>query len=124
MEFGDRAGVAVNDVLPVVGGVDEGGVAALGGPVDVLAGAAIGTMIPVPVVGTAVGALVGAGVGIFTSGMVDNLFEGGSVGDALGAGWDAVEDTGEAIGDGLESAGDAIGDGIESVGDAIGGLFG
>jgi hypothetical protein len=67
---------------------------------------------------------VGAGVGIFTSGMVDNLFEGGSVGDALGAGWDAVEDTGEAIGDGLESAGEAIGDGIESVGDAIGGLFG
>lgn len=96
----------------------------LGFGASVAAGAAIGTMIPVPVVGTAVGALVGAGVGIFTSGMVDNLFEGGSVGDALGAGWDAVEDTGAAIGDGLEAAGDAIGDGIESVGDAIGGLFG
>lgn len=81
----------------------------LGFGASVAAGAAIGTLIPVPVVGTAVGALVGAGVGIFTSGMVDNLFEGGDLGDAAAAGVDAVKDTGGAIVDGVESVGNAIG---------------
>ena len=81
----------------------------LGFGASVAAGAAIGTMIPVPVVGTAVGAVVGAGVGIFTSGMVDNLFEGGDLGDAAAAGVDALEDTGGAIVDGVESLGSAIG---------------
>lgn len=81
----------------------------LGFGASVAAGAAIGTLIPVPVVGTAVGALVGAGVGIFTSGMVDNLFEGGDLGDAAAAGVDAVKDTGGAIVDGVESVGSAIG---------------
>ena len=81
----------------------------LGFGASVAAGAAIGTLIPVPVVGTAVGAIVGAGVGIFTSGMVDNLFEGGDLGDAAAAGVDAVKDTGGAIVDGVESVGNAIG---------------
>lgn len=81
----------------------------LGFGASVAAGAAIGTLIPVPVVGTAVGAIVGAGVGIFTSGMVDNLFEGGDLGDAAAAGVDAVKDTGGAIVDGVESVGSAIG---------------
>lgn len=81
----------------------------LGFGASVAAGAAIGTLIPVPVVGTAVGAIVGAGVGIFTSGMVDNLFEGGDLGDAAAAGVDAVKDTGGAIVHGVESVGSAIG---------------
>ena len=81
----------------------------LGFGASVAAGAAIGTLIPVPVVGTVVGAVVGAGVGIFTSGMVDNLFEGGDIGDAAAAGVDAVNDTGGAIVDGVESVGSAIG---------------
>lgn len=81
----------------------------LGFGASVAAGAAIGTMIPVPVVGTAVGAVVGAGVGIFTSGMVDNLFEGGDLGDAADAGIDAVKDTGGAIVDGVKDVGGAIG---------------
>lgn len=88
----------------------------LGFGASVAAGAMIGTAIPVPVVGTAVGAIVGAGVGIFTSGMVDNLFEGGSVGDAASAGWDAVTDTAGAIGG-------AVGDAAGAVGDTIGGWF-
>lgn len=81
----------------------------LGFGASVAAGAAIGTLIPVPVVGTAIGAVVGAGVGIFTSGMVDNLFEGGDLGDAAEAGLDAVQDTGGAIVDGIEDVGGAIG---------------
>lgn len=81
----------------------------LGFGASVAAGAAMGTLIPVPIVGTAVGAVVGAGVGIFTSGMVDNLFEGGDVGDAAAAGVDAVADTGGAIVAGVESVGSTIG---------------
>lgn len=65
------------------------------------AGAAVGTLIPVPVVGTVAGALVGAGVGIFTSGMVDSLYENGidGVGEAIGDGFEAVGGAGEAVGD-------------------------
>lgn len=60
------------------------------------------------------GAVVGAGVGVFTSGMIDGLWEnGGDVSDAVLAGADALADAGEAIGD----VGGAVVDGI-------GGLFG
>jgi len=37
----------------------------------------IGSVIPVPVMGTAVGALGGAVVGIFASGAVDSLYKNG-----------------------------------------------
>lgn len=67
-----------------------------------LVGAGIGTLIPVPGVGTAVGAVAGAGVGIFTSGAIDSLFEEGpDVSDAVSAGLGALGDTGGAIGDGV-----------------------
>lgn len=63
------------------------------------AGAAIGTMIPVPVVGTVAGALVGGVVSIFADGAIDSLFEEGpDVGAAFEAGVDALADVGSAIG--------------------------
>lgn len=74
------------------------------------AGAAIGSLIPVPGVGTAVGAVVGAGVGIFVSGALDSVFEDGpDVGAAAEAGLDAVTDTGKAIGGAVMSVGKGIG---------------
>lgn len=77
---------------------------------SVAAGAMIGTAIPVPGVGTAVGALVGAGVGIFTSGMVDSLFEDGpDVGDAAVEGLEAVWDTGAAALSGAGSLARTVG---------------
>lgn len=77
---------------------------------SVLAGAAIGTAIPVPVVGTAVGALGGAVVGIFASGAVDSLYQNGigAVGDAISDGATAVADTGKALGGLAEDAWNAI----------------
>ena len=62
------------------------------------------------VVGYGVGALSGAVVGIYTSGMVDSLFENGpDVGAALDNGWEAIEDTGGAIADGVSGAVSAVG---------------
>lgn len=92
---------------PVDQAIVSGG---LGFGAAVAAGALIGTAIPVPVVGTAVGALGGAVVGIFTSGAVDALYsEGlGSVGDVIGDGAAAVSDTGSAIGELATGAWDAI----------------
>jgi len=77
---------------------------------SVLAGAAIGTAIPVPVVGTAVGAVGGAVVGIFASGAVDSLYQNGigAVGDAISDGASAVANTGKAIGGLAEDAWNAI----------------
>ncbi|MDH6680594.1 hypothetical protein M2284_004823 [Rhodococcus sp. LBL1] len=72
-----------------------------------LAGAAIGTT--VPGLGTAVGAVVGVGVGLFTSGAIDSLYQnGGDVSDAIGAGFDAVGDAGAAVGGLAKGAWDAI----------------
>lgn len=65
-------------------------------------GAVVGSFIPVPGVGTAVGAVVGAGVGVFTSGAIDSLFEDGpDVKDAWDAGVESLTDTGGAIVDGV-----------------------
>jgi hypothetical protein len=57
------------------------------------AGAAIGTLIPVPVVGTLAGAAGGFVVGAFTSGAVKSLFEHGPdhIGTAIESGWDSVK---------------------------------
>ena len=65
---------------------------------SIAAGALVGTAIPIPIVGTVVGAGTGAVVGIFTSGMVDDLFESENttVQDAFGAGASAVTDVGTA----------------------------
>ena len=76
---------------------------------SVAAGALIGSFIPVPGVGTAVGALGGAVVGTFTSGAIDSLFENGpDLGTALGRGGEAVVDTGKAIGGGVVKVADGI----------------
>lgn len=90
------------DQAIVAGGVGFGA--------SVLAGAAIGTAIPVPVVGTAVGALGGAVVGIFASGAVDSLYENGvgAVGAAINDGASAVADAGKAVGGLAEDVWDAI----------------
>jgi hypothetical protein len=80
---------------------------------SVAMGAAVGTLIPVPGVGTAVGAIVGAGVGVFTSGFIDCMFEDGpDVVAAAGRGAESVADTGKAI----------VG-GVKAVGSGIAGLF-
>lgn len=83
---------------------------AVGFGAAVATGAAIGTLIPVPIVGTAIGAVVGAGVGLFASGAVDSLYENGApqVGRALADGAKAVGDAGAAIGDLATEVWDAI----------------
>lgn len=83
---------------PVDQAVVAGG---LGFGAAVAAGALIGTAIPIPGVGTVAGAIGGAFVGIFTSGMVDDLYQNGfdSIGDSLGAGWDSSGATTTAIKD-------------------------
>ena len=72
----------------------------LGFGASVLAGAAIGSFVPVPVLGSALGALGGATVGLFTSGAIDSIYQNGidSVGDVIGDGFDAVGNTGQALG--------------------------
>ncbi|MUM19942.1 hypothetical protein FZI91_00125 [Mycobacterium sp. CBMA271] len=115
-----RIGLKVGGVLAVGGivydiangkDVDQAIVSGgVGFGASVLAGAAIGTAIPVPIVGTAVGAVGGAVVGIFASGAVDSLYQNGisGIGDAIGDGADAVADTGKAIGGLAKSAWDAV----------------
>lgn len=58
-------------------------------------GALIGSIVPVPLVGTVFGAAVGTGIGIWTSGAVDSLFEDSdrSFASAYDAGRDALGDT-------------------------------
>lgn len=75
------------------------------------AGAATGALIgsAVPGLGTAVGAVVGVGAGLFTSGAIDSLYQnGGDVGDAIGAGMDAIGDAGAAVGGLAKGTWDAI----------------
>ncbi len=73
-------------------------------------GAAVGSLIPVPGVGTAAGAVVGAGAGVFTSGAIDSIFEDGpDVASALEAGWESLKDTGGAIGGGVGAVVGGIG---------------
>lgn len=103
------AGIAydIADGKPVAQAVVSGGV---GFGASVAAGAAIGTLIPVPVVGTAVGAVGGAAVGVFASGAVDSLWQNGlgDVGGAIEAGMDAVGNAGQAAGGLAEDAWNAI----------------
>ncbi|MCZ4277349.1 hypothetical protein [Rhodococcoides yunnanense] len=103
------AGIAsdIYNGKPVDQAIVSGG---LGFGAAVAAGAAIGTFVPVPGVGTVLGALGGAAVAIFTSGAVDTLYaEGlGSAGDAIGDGAAAVAETGTAIGQLATGAWDAI----------------
>lgn len=92
--------------------------------VGVAIGAGVGTLIPVPIVGTVVGAvagaIVGGAVGIFTSGMVDGLFENGpDVGAAVSQGWNDLVDTGKAIGDLTAGAVGWAGDGLSDAWDSV-----
>ncbi|RSM70640.1 hypothetical protein DMH04_44310 [Kibdelosporangium aridum] len=83
---------------------------AAGFSASILAGAAIGTAIPIPVVGTALGAVGGALAGLLTSGAVDAIYQNGigTVGDAIEAGADAVANAAKAVGGALGNAWDAI----------------
>ncbi len=66
---------------------------------SVVAGAAIGSIVPFPVVGAVLGAVVGAGVGIVASGAIDSLFENGpDVSEAIDAGKEAFTYTAGAVG--------------------------
>ena len=78
--------------------------------VSVATGAVTGSAIPVPVVGTAFGAVIGAGVGVFASGAVDSLWQNGigDVGGAIADGAEAVGDTGEAVGGLAKDAWNAV----------------
>lgn len=126
-EAADRAESTAGKIgLKVGGGLAAAGVAYdiyQGKPVDqaivsggvgfgasVAAGAMIGSAIPFPIAGTAIGALAGAGVGIFTSGAVDSLYQNGfdSLGTAVSDGGSAVVDSGKAVGGLAKDAWDAI----------------
>ncbi|MFD4181985.1 hypothetical protein [Rhodococcus sp. NPDC058514] len=76
----------------------------------VAAGAVAGKLIPVPFLGTAAGAAGGAAIGLFTSGMVDSVYENGvdDLSDAIGDGVGAVGDTGAAIGGLAKDAWNAV----------------
>lgn len=79
-------------------------------------GAIIGSFILAPagtIVGAAAGAVVGGVVGVFTSGMIDGIYEG--AGNIFEAGWNELADTGEALGDAAGAVGDAIGGAWSSI---------
>lgn len=72
--------------------------------------ALVASVIPVPGVSTAVGAVVGVGIGIVTSGALDSMFENGpSVESAWNGGKDAAVDTGKAVVGAAVGLGRAIG---------------
>ncbi|MGH3620689.1 MAG: hypothetical protein ACRDQ5_02740, partial [Sciscionella sp.] len=72
-------------------------------------------------IGIGFGAVVGAGVGVFTSGAIDSLYENGigAIGQAIKDGRDAVVDTGETVFD----AGKAVGGALADAGAAAGGAI-
>lgn len=115
---------------PAQAAVSNGGAFLAATGTGALIGAGVGSFIPIPIVGTAVGAvagtIIGAGVGIVTSGMIDSMWENGvdnigDVGEALSDGVDELVDTGEAIGDLASDAKDAVTGGVK---DAWGSVFG
>ncbi|MFE9207259.1 hypothetical protein [Micromonospora sp. NPDC007230] len=68
-------------------------------------GALIGSMIPVPVLGTALGAAGGLVVGLLTSGTIDSLYaNGGDLGKTISDGADAVVEFGGAVGEAWDTA--------------------
>ena len=75
---------------------------------SVAAGALVGSMIPVPIVGTVAGAGVGAVAGIFASGSVDRMLEGGGPAAAFDAGIAAVGDAGSSTWNATTSAWNAL----------------
>jgi len=104
------AGIAydIYNGKPVDQAIVSGGV---GFGASVAAGAVIGSFIPVPVVGTEVGALGGAVVGIFASGAVDSLYKNG------------IGDVGDTVKDGVSAVGDVAGAGKNLISDAWHSLF-
>jgi hypothetical protein len=77
----------------------------------------------VPIVGTIVGGLVGAGFGLFASGVVDGLWEGRSLTEAFHDGGQAIADAGGAIADGADWVGDRVFDGAVIATGAVGDFF-
>lgn len=79
-------------------------------------GVIIGSFILPPagtIVGAAAGAVVGGVVGVFTSGMIDGIYE--NAGNVFEAGWNELVDTGEALGDVAGAVGDAAGGAWNSI---------
>jgi uncharacterized protein YukE len=119
-----KAGARVASKIPIIGlGITAAGIgydiqqgkpagkaviSGVGGAgAAMLAGAAIGTMIPVPVLGTVAGAVGGLIIGVGVSGALDYAYDGLPQG---------VKDSIEG---GITAAGDAIGDGAKKAWDAI-----
>jgi hypothetical protein len=85
-----------------------------GAAAAMVAGAAIGTMIPLPVAGTVIGAIGGLAFGLATSGALDYAYDGlpqgvkDSIENGFSAAGDAIGDIGGSIGGGARKAWDAI----------------
>jgi TfoX/Sxy family transcriptional regulator of competence genes len=126
-----RAGSKIEARLPIIGlavtAVDVGydiktgkpvGKAIISGVGGALAaagaGAMIGSLFPVPVVGTLAGAAAGLVVGLATSGALDAAYDSLSQGTR-----DAIEDGFDAVGHGLADAGDEVGDTAKKVWNSI-----
>lgn len=75
---------------------------------SVATGALVGSAIPIPLVGTVAGAAFGAGAAIFTSGVVDNLFEGKGVRQSIDAGSGAIADAIGTASDGARTVWKAL----------------
>lgn len=113
---GGRVGLKIGGALAVAGVVYDivatdkdpvqatvSGAAGFGASVAM--GAGVGAVIGGPI-GVGVGAVAGAVVGVFTSGMVDSLWENGvdNVGNAINDGFEAVEDAAGAVVDGVSDS--------------------
>lgn len=126
-----KAGARVAGKIPIIGlGITAAGIgydiqqgkpagkaiiSGVGGAgAAMLAGAAIGTMFPVPVVGTVAGAVGGLIFGVATSGALDYAYDGlpqgvkDSIEGGFSAAGDAIGDAGSAVGDGAKKAWDAV----------------
>lgn len=120
--------IAADATTEVAKGLGSMAVAAAGAKV----GAALGTLIPVPVLGTAVGAVCGAAVGIAATALYDYVIDGVQIGGKSIAGWvstglekaysavgDAVKGTAKAVSNVAKSAAKAASNVVKSVGSAV-----
>lgn len=118
-------------------GTGLGGMAATSAGVRM--GMALGTLIPIPVVGTLLGGIAGGAIAGFA---YDYILEGIKIGGKSIAGWtsfaletagdfiisgaeavgDIVVGAGKAVGDFAQSAGRVIGGAVDAVGDAVSGV--
>lgn len=88
-------------------------------------GAAIGTAIPIPVVGTVVGAAAGFAVSVVGGMAYDFLTKDLKIGGKSVTEWvsTGVETAANAVGSAVSAAGAAISDGLDKAAEAVGGFF-